>query len=168
MARDIEKKVLVSETKVRLAQIMLPEDTNSAGNVHGGTIMKLVDNAAYVVATRHCRRNVVTASMDRMDFKSPVYLGDLVILKASVNMTGRSSMEVGVRVESEDLFTGEIRHTATAYLTFVALDEKGKPVQIPPVEPRSQNEKRRFREAEERAAIRKCRKYDSRACIVTS
>ncbi len=145
----------VSESRVSLAQIMLPEDTNPAGNVHGGTIMKLVDNAAFVSASRHCRRNVVTVSMDSMSFHSPVYLGDLLFLKASVNMTGRSSMEVGVRVESEDTLTGEVRHTGSAYLTFVALDHRGKPAPVPPVIPETPDEKRRFKEAKERAALRK-------------
>ncbi len=145
----------VSESKVSLAQIMLPEDTNPAGNVHGGTIMKLVDNAAYVAASRHCRRTVVTASMDSMDFHSPVYLGDLLFLKASVNMTGRTSMEVGVRVESEDTLTGEVRHTGSAYLTFVALDHRGRPAPVPPIIPVTIEEKRRYRQACERAALRK-------------
>ena len=145
----------VAESKVSLAQIMLPEDTNPAGNVHGGTIMKLVDNAAFVAASRHCRRNVVTVSMDSMSFHSPVYLGDLLFLKASVNMTGRSSMEVGVKVESEDTLTGEVRHTGSAYLTFVALDHRGRPAQVPPLVPETPEEKRRYREACERAARRK-------------
>jgi len=145
----------VSESKVSLAQVMLPEDTNPAGNVHGGTIMKLADNAAFVAASRHCRRTVVTVAMDSMHFRYPVYLGDLLFLKASVNMTGRSSLEVGVRVESEDTLTGEVRHTGSAYLTFVALDHRGKPVPVPPVIPETPEEKRRYREACERAALRK-------------
>lgn len=161
LTKDI---VSVSSTKVRLGQVMLPEDANSAGNVHGGTIMKLVDNAAFVVATRLCGRNVVTVSMDSMDFNSPVYIGNLVILKASVNWTGRTSMEIGVRVESEDLFTGKVRHTATAYLTFVALDENNRPVPVPQVTPRSQNENRRFKEATERAAHRKKKKIKALKC----
>lgn len=145
----------VAESSVTLAQIMLPEDTNPAGNVHGGTIMKLVDNAAFVAASRHCRMNVVTVSMDSMDFHSPVYLGDLLFLKASINMTGKSSIEVGVRVESEDTITGEVRHTGSAYLTFVALDHHGRPAPVPPVIPETSEEKRRYREACERMARRK-------------
>ncbi len=154
MPNKLEGKT-VSESKVSLAQVMLPEDTNPAGNVHGGTIMKLVDNAAFVAASRHCRRNVVTVSMDSMSFHSPVYLGDLLFLKASVNMTGRSSMEVGVRVESEDTLTGEVRHTGSAYLTFVALDHRGRPAPVPPIIPETPDEKRRYKEACERAAQRK-------------
>ncbi len=154
MPNKLEGKT-VSQSKVSLAQVMLPEDTNPAGNVHGGTIMKLVDNAAFVAASRHCRRNVVTVSMDSMSFHSPVYLGDLLFLKASVNMTGRSSMEVGVRVESEDTLTGEVRHTGSAYLTFVALDHRGRPAPVPPIIPETPDEKRRYKEACERAAQRK-------------
>ena len=154
MPNKLEGKT-VSESKVSLAQVMLPEDTNPAGNVHGGTIMKLVDNAAFVAASRHCRRNVVTVSMDSMSFHSPVYLGDLLFLKASVNMTGRSSMEVGVKVESEDTLTGEVRHTGSAYLTFVALDHRGRPAPVPPIIPETPDEKRRYKEACERAAQRK-------------
>ncbi len=145
----------VAESKVSLAQVMMPEDTNPAGNVHGGTIMKLVDNAAFVVASRHSRKNVVTVSMDRMDFHHPVYLGDLLFIRASLNMTGRTSMEVGVKVESEDTLTGEVRHTGSAYLTFVALDHRGRPAPIPPVIPETPEEKRRYKEALERAAQRK-------------
>ncbi len=101
---------------VSLAQVMLSENTNPAGNVHGGTIMKLVDNAAFVVASRHCGPNVVAVSMDSMSFHSPVYLGDLLFIKAGVNMAGTTSMELGVRVQSEDTLTGKVRHTGSAYL----------------------------------------------------
>ena len=122
----------VKSTSVVLAQRMNPLDANPAGNVHGGVIMKLIDTAAGTVAHRHARSNVVTASIDRMDFHHPVYIGNLVILSASINYAGRTSMEVGVRVEAEDLDTGDIRHTASAYLTFVALDTAGHPTTIPP------------------------------------
>lgn len=145
----------VKHSMVQLAQVMLPEDTNPAGNVHGGTIMKLIDNAAYVVASRHARSNVVTASVDRIDFHRPVFVGDLLHLMASLNWTGRSSMEVGVRVEAENLQTGEIRHIASAYLTFVALNEQGKPKTAPQVQPETEDEKRRFNEAQDRVFKRK-------------
>jgi uncharacterized protein (TIGR00369 family) len=145
----------VSLSSVVLAQIMLPADTNPAGNVHGGTIMKLIDNAAYVVASRHTGKNAVTASIDRMDFHSPVFLGNLVTLKAAMNRAGRTSMEVGVRVEAEDLRTGEIRHTASAYLTFVALDDDGRPTMVPGLIAESDEDRRRFAAANERYAIRK-------------
>ncbi len=145
----------VSASKVVLTQIMLPQDTNSAGNVHGGTIMKLADNAAFVVASRHCRTNVVTASVDRIDFLAPVYIGDLLTLKARLNWTGHASMEIGIKIEAEDLFTGKVRHVATALLTFVALDERGRPKPVPPLIPETEEDRRIFQEASERARIRK-------------
>ncbi|MBP1751824.1 MAG: acyl-CoA thioesterase [Geobacteraceae bacterium] len=148
----------VSQSSVVLAQIMLPADTNPAGNVHGGIIMKLIDNAAYVVASRHTGRNTVTVSIDRLDFHCPVFLGNLVTLKASMNRAGKTSMEVGVKVEAEDLMTGEVRHTASAYLTFVALDADGRPTLVPGIVAETDEEKRRFAEADKRYAIRKSSK----------
>ena len=144
----------VRESAVMMAQQMGPPDTNPAGNVHGGVIMKLIDTAAGVVAIRHARGNAVTASIDRLDFHYPVYSGDLVTLKASVNMAGKSSMEIGVRVESENLFTGEVRHTASAYLTYVALDKAGRPTNVPPLILETEDEKRRNREAQARRDMR--------------
>src|SRR5918994_4569174 len=123
----------VPDTAIVMSQLMLPPDANPWGNVHGGTIMKLVDSAAGVVATRHCRTRVVTARMDEMSFLEPVYIGNVVTLKASVNDTGRTSLEVGVRVEAEDLRSGETWHVGSAYLVFVALDAGGKPVPVPPL-----------------------------------
>nr|WP_320131482.1 acyl-CoA thioesterase [uncultured Holophaga sp.] len=125
------KAKTVSQTSIVLAQNMLPPDANAAGNVHGGTIMKLIDNAAWTVACRHTGMNCVTASLDRLDFHSPVYIGNLLFLRASLNRAGSTSMEVGVRVEAEDVRTGEVRHTASAYLTFVALDENKKVMPVP-------------------------------------
>jgi uncharacterized protein (TIGR00369 family) len=148
----------VSESSVVLAQIMLPADTNPAGHVHGGTIMKLIDNAAYVVAARHTASNAVTASIDRLDFHCPVFLGNLVTLKASMNRAGRTSMEVGVRVEAEDLMTGEVRHTASAYLTFVALGADGRAIPVPGLIAEADEERRRFAEAANRYDIRKLTK----------
>ncbi len=152
------KTKTVAQSSVVLAQIMFPADTNPAGNVHGGTIMKLIDNAAFVVAARHTGRNAVTASIDRLDFHCPVYLGNLVTLKASMNRAGRTSMEVGVRVEAENLMTGEVKHTASAYLTFVALDADGRPTPVPELAAETDEDKRRFAEAEERYNIRKALK----------
>ena len=145
----------ISASRIQLTQVMLPEDTNSAGNVHGGTIMKLADNAAFVVASRHCRSNVVTASVDRIDFLSPVYIGDLLILNARLNWVGRASMEIGIKIQAEDLFTGKVRHVATALLTFVALDERGKPKNVPPLILETEEDKRIFEEAGSRAKKRK-------------
>lgn len=127
--------------------LVLPPDTNALGTLYGGAMMSWIDMAAAIVAQRHCRRIAVTASMDSLHFVSPVKLGDVVVIRASVNFTHNTSMEIGVRVESENPFTGERRHTASCYLTFVALDEAGKPTIVPPLKPRSQNEKRRFAEA---------------------
>lgn len=129
---------------------MLPSDANPTGNVHGGTILRLVDVAAGVTALRHSRRNVVTASIDRMDFFNPVYVGNLLSLKASVNYAGKTSMEVGVRIEAEDLRTGKITHTGSSYLTYVALDDHGKPCEIPDVTPEGPDEKRRWNAAKQR------------------
>ncbi len=144
----------VRESQVIMAQMMMPQDTNPAGNVHGGVIMKLIDTAGGIVANRHTRSNTVTASIDRLDFHYPVYVGDLVTFKASLNLTGRTSMEVGVRVEAENVFTGEVRHTASAYLTFVSLDAAGKPQPVPPVIPETEEEKRRNTEAQARRQVR--------------
>ncbi len=130
-----------------MSQVMQPQDANPMGNVHGGIIVKLIDNTAGAVAYRHARSNAVTASMDKIDFHSPVFIGDLLILKASLNLVGKTSMEIGVRVEAENLLTGEIRHTVSAYLTFVALDENGKPKNVPPLILETEEEKRRNCEA---------------------
>jgi acyl-CoA hydrolase len=142
------------ESSVVIAQMMIPQDANPAGNVHGGVIMKRIDEAAGVVASRHARSNVVTVSIDRLDFHNPVYIGDLLFFKASLNMVGRTSMEIGVKVESENLRTGEVRHTASAYLTYVALNENGRPREIPPLIPETEEEVRRNREAKTRREIR--------------
>jgi uncharacterized protein (TIGR00369 family) len=133
---------------------MNPQDANPAGNVHGGVIMKLIDTAAGAVAIRHARSNAVTASIDRLDFFHPVFVGDFVTLRASLNFVGRTSMEVGVRVESENLMTGERRHTSTAYLTYVALDGQGQPLPLPPMILETEEEKRRNREAKVRRETR--------------
>jgi acyl-CoA hydrolase len=125
-------------------------DANTAGNVHGGTIMKLCDEVAGIAAIRHCGQRVVTAGVDRMTFDHPVYVGNLVTFRAMVNAAWRTSMEVGVRVESENVRTGERLHTSTAYLTMVALDDEGRPAPVPPVEPQTDDERRRQREAQVR------------------
>ncbi len=145
----------VSESKVQMVQVMFPPDANQAGNVHGGSIMKLIDTAAGIVATRHCRTNVVTASMDRLDFYEPVFIGELLILRAAINYSGTTSIEVGVRVEAENLMTGNIRHTNSAYLTMVSLDKNRKPAMVPEITPESGEEKRRFQEGKTRAQRRK-------------
>jgi acyl-CoA hydrolase len=129
-------------------------DANTAGNVHGGTVMKLCDEAAALAAIKHCRQRVVTAAMDRMAFLYPIRIGDLVTLSATVNAAWRTSMEVGVRVEAENPRTGEARHTNTAYLTMVALDEDGSPAPVPGLIAHTPEEHRRQHEAELRRANR--------------
>ncbi len=140
----------VSESKVEIGQLMQPPDANLFGNVHGGTIMRLIDNAGSIAAFRHAHRNVVTASVDRIDFLTPVYIGNLIVLKASINFVSRSSMEVGVRAEAECLITGTRAHCASAFLTFVALDEQGKPCEVPKIIPETPDEKRRYAEGQRR------------------
>jgi uncharacterized protein (TIGR00369 family) len=140
----------VSDSRVIMAQIMNPSDANSSGNVHGGVIMRLIDTAAAVVALKHARSNVVTASIDRLDFLRPAFIGELITLKASLNFVGRTSMEIGVRVEAENLLTSEVRHTNSAHLTFVALDKEGRPKEVPRLiletrEDRRRNERARAR-----------------------
>ena len=145
----------VSESRVILSHLMLPQDANPTGNVHGGVIMKYIDNAAGVVAVRHSRTICVTASIDRLDFFEPMYIGELLTLKASLNGVGTTSMEIGVRVEGENLLSGEKKHVASAYLTFVALyDENTSLKSLPPVLIESLEEERRNEEARHRRTRR--------------
>ena len=125
-------------------------DANSAGYVHGGTVMKLCDEVAGLAAIKHSRCRVVTAGMDRMTFLEPIHIAELVTFTASVNAAWRTSMEVGVRVEAEQPRDGTVRHTNTAYLTMVALDDEGRPTEVPPLELASDDERRREREAQTR------------------
>ncbi len=144
----------VKESKSQLMEVMEPEFTNVHGNVQGGKIMKMIDQVAFIAASRHAHSNVVTASADRFDFLSPVFVGNVVHAKASVNYTGTSSMEIGVRVDAECLRSGKIVHVNSAYLTFVALDEEDKPKIIPKIVPETDEEKRRYDEAKKRKEIR--------------
>jgi len=144
----------VSESRTVVARVMMPQDANVAGNVFGGTILKMVDEIAYVAATMHARANVVTASVDRMAFLSPVHVGDLLTLKANVNAVWRSSMEVGVRIEAMDPRNGEMRHTGSSYLTVVALGPDGATCEVPRLELEGDEDARRNREAMARRARR--------------
>ncbi|MGH7641043.1 MAG: acyl-CoA thioesterase [Candidatus Dormibacteria bacterium] len=130
---------------------MEPGHANPAGNVDGGVIMRLVDSAGAIAASRHCRSRVVTAALDSMSFLAPAYVGDVVSVHASVNDAGHTSMEVGVRVEVEDLRTGQLRHVSSAHLVFVALDEQGRPTRVPPAVAETEDERRR----QDRAKIRR-------------
>jgi len=144
----------VRESISEYSELALPNDANGLGNVLGGKVMHLVDLAGALAALRHARRPVVTASVDHMNFLHPVKIGQLILLKSSVNRVFRSSMEIGVKVWVEDLQTGAVRHTSSAYLTFVALDATGQTVPIPPVIPETEDEKRRYEEAAQRRNYR--------------
>jgi len=128
----------------------MPQNANLLGHVFGGVILGMMDKTAAISAFRHARSACVTASIDRVDFREPIHLGDLVVMKSSVNFAGRTSMEVGVRVEAEDLITGRRRHTNSAYLTFVAVDRNGRPIEVPPLVPETPVEVRRHAAAQER------------------
>jgi acyl-CoA hydrolase len=137
-----------SESVSVLSRWMGIGDANMAGNVHGGVILHMCDEVAGIAAVRHSGLRCVTAGLDRMTFRHPVFVGALVTVKATVNAAWRTSMEVGVRVESENVRTGEVTHTSTAYLTMVALDEQGQPTTVPELKPETADEQRRVREAQ--------------------
>jgi acyl-CoA hydrolase len=137
----------VKDSFVEMTEVVLPNDTNNFGTLFGGKVMMLMDIAGAIAARRHTNHLVVTAAVDSMAFLSPIKVGDLIVLKASVNRTFKSSLEVGVKVFSEDTRTGERKHTASAYITYVAMGDKGKPTPIPSVIPETADEKRRYDEA---------------------
>lgn len=143
-----------SESEVIMTQIVLPSHTNALGSIFGGTVMSWIDIAAAIAAGRHSRKVVVTASVDALHFIAPIKLGQIVHVRAKVNFASKTSMEVGVRVDSENPLTGEMHHNVSAYTTFVALDQNGKPTPVPGVSPQSPDEKRRFKEAQKRRAAR--------------
>ena len=140
----------VRESQHETSELMMPEHANNLGHVFGGVILSLMDKCAAIAAFRHSRSSVVTASIDRVDFREPIHLGDLVVMKASVNYVGRTSMEVGVRVEAEDLLSGLRRHTNSCYMTFVAVDRDGRPIEVPALRPETEQELRRHMAAEAR------------------
>jgi acyl-CoA hydrolase len=148
----------VADSRVTLVDQMQVTDANLMGNVHGGVIMRMVDNAAGLAAIKHSEGPVVTAAMDEMSFLEPVFVGDVVTVKASVNEAFTTSVEVGVRVEAEDIKTGEVKHTSSAYLVFVALDERGRPRKVPPLVAESERERQRQTEAKLRREARLARK----------
>jgi acyl-CoA hydrolase len=139
-----------ADSQHETSEIMMPQDANVLGHVFGGSVLSMMDKCAAVAAFRHARAACVTASIDRVDFREPIHVGDLVVMKASVNYAGRTSMEVGVRVEAEELITGHRRHTNSCYLTFVAVDRNGRPVEVPQIAPDSPDEHRRYEAAKER------------------
>ena len=145
-----EQARTVRESQHQTSEIMMPEHANILGHVFGGVILSMMDKVAAVAAIRHARSACVTVSIDRVDFKEPIHLGDLVLMTSSVNYVGRTSMEVGVRVEAEDMITGRRRHTNSCYLTFVAVDRNGRPVDVPALVPETPDEVRRHAAAKER------------------
>jgi len=147
-----------SESDVVLVQVMELTDANLAGNVHGGVIMRLIDTAAGIAAHKHCGGRVVTVAMDEMSFLEPVFIGDVVTVRAMVNDVGRTSMEVGVRVEAENFGTKRRVHSSSAYVVYVALDEEGKPREVPPLVVETEKQTQRQREAKVRREARLQRK----------
>ncbi len=155
----------VQETQHETSQLMMPQHSNNLDHVFGGVILSMMDTASAVSAIRHARMNCVTVSVDRVDFREPIHMGDLVIMKCSVNYVGRTSMEVGVRVESENLQTGVRRHTNSCYLTFVAVDRNGRPVEVPSLVPETEEEIRRYEAAKARRARRLEERNSERAAM---
>ena len=151
------------ESQHETSELMMPQHANNLGHVFGGVVLSMMDKTAAIAALRHCRTSVVTASIDRVDFREPIHLGDLLIMKASVNYAGRTSMEVGVRVEAEDLISGLRRHTNSCYMTFVAVDRNGRPVEIPALQPETPVEIRRCEAAEARRRLRLAEREAERA-----
>jgi acyl-CoA hydrolase len=142
------------DSRVEMTEIVLPGDTNALGTIFGGKVMQWIDIAASVAAMRHSGGSVVTASIDALHFLTPIHVGEVVVLRAQVNYAGRTSMEIGVRVEAEDPRTRESRYTTRAYLTFVAIDASGRPRAVPELSCRAPEDKRRNREAAARRALR--------------
>jgi uncharacterized protein (TIGR00369 family) len=138
--------------ELQLAQVMLPEHANPMGNVHGGTLMKLADTAGGTCATRHARRPMVTVVMDSMTFEQPVFVGNLVVVRACVTWTGRTSLETEVTIDAEDVLTGDVRHISTAYFVYVAIDQHGRPTPVRALDVATQEQRRRWKAAEQRAA----------------
>jgi acyl-CoA hydrolase len=152
-----EEKVIsrtVGESQAERSEIIFPADSNALGNLFGGRLMQFIDLVGAVAAVRHCRSIVVSASMDHLDFVAPVHVGDLLILKASVNRAYRTSMEVGVRAMVEDARAGTLRHVSSAYVTYVAVDREGRPVTVPCVVAETEHQKRRYADAGRRREMR--------------
>jgi len=149
------------ESESVLTELMMPHHANIMGNVFGGHILSLLDRVAAVAAIRHSRKPCVTVSVDKVDFKEPIHVGELVTAFARVNFAGHTSMEVGVKIIAENVLTGDKRHTNSCYVTYVALDDKGEPTEVPPIMPETPDEKRRYERAAKRRANRVMeRRYD--------
>ncbi len=149
------------ESETVMSELMMPQHANIMGNVFGGVILALADRVAAVCAIRHARKQCVTVSVDKVDFKEPIHVGELVTAFARVNYAGRTSMEVGVKILAENVLSGEKRHTNSCYVTYVALDDTGVPTEVPPILPETPDEKRRYDRAVKRRASRVMdRRYD--------
>ena len=148
----------MTASQIELIETMELSHANMLGNVHGGTVMRLVDNAGGLAAMKHCGGPVVTVALDEMTFMEPVFVGEILRVKAMVNDVGTTSMEVGVRVEAENVHTGRVVHTSSAYLVYVALDRNGKPRRVPPVIAENEEHRQRQREAKLRREARLARK----------
>lgn len=140
----------VRESQLETSALMMPADENARGHVFGGAVLAMIDKAAAVCAIRHARMPCVTVSVDRVDFREPILVGELVHMKASVNFVGRTSMEIGIRIEAENMLAGTRRHTNSCYVTYVALDRDGKPAEVPSLITETADEKRRYSAAAER------------------
>ena len=152
------------ESEAIMSELMMPQHANIMGNVFGGVILSLVDRVAAVAAIRHARKPCVTVSVDKVDFKEPIHVGELLTAHARVNYAGRTSMEVGVKIIAENVLSGERRHTNSCYVTYVALDDHGRPTAVPPVVPETPDEKRRYERAAKRRTSRVMdRRYDTGA-----
>ena len=151
---NLPKAKTVKASRISIAQLMQPEHANNLGNVHGGWIMKLVDEAGALACMRHAQRRVVTVAIDSMEFHNPIKIGELVLLTAEVTYTGHTSMEAEVQVQAENPITGERTHTNNAYLVYVALDDNGKPVAVPSIIPETEDEKKKLEDARQRQAQR--------------
>ncbi len=152
--KEIVAAKAVSTSQSEMVEVVLPNDANPLGNILGGKVMHLIDIAAAIAAHRHSNSYVVTASVDHLDFRHPIRIGELIVLKSSVNRVFHTSMEVGVKVFAENVMTGERRHTSSAYVTFVAIDEEGRAMKVAPVIPETPDQKRRYREAAVRRNLR--------------
>ncbi len=152
----------VSESRTEMSQLMLPQHANMAGTVYGGTILSIADSVAYVCAARHGGPSCVTVSVDRVEFREPIRIGDLVTFLASVNYAGRTSMEIGIKIIAEDMKTGRKTHTNSCYFTMVCVDAHGKPAEVPKLIPETVEEKRRFQEGLERREAYRARQKSSK------
>ncbi len=152
------------DSETVMSELMMPQHANIMGNVFGGVILALVDRVAAVAAIRHAGKPCVTVSVDKVDFREPIHVGELVTAFARVNFAGRTSMEVGVKIITENVLSGEKRHTNSCYVTYVALDDRGVPTEVPPIVPETADEKRRYERAAKRRGRRVMeRRYDSGA-----